>query len=323
MPDELDLSLLHALSLDGRASFSTIARVLGVSVQTIQRRYARLQDGAGLRVVAGVDPTAGGEAQWLLRLTASTSGAQRIAGALAARSDTSWVQLASGGTEIIAIVTTRARSTSTAPQELLLRDLPRTAGVTAVAAHQLIHVFRGGPVPWSGRRQALTSQQQAEISATPPEGRTRTSARDLRPDDHRIIAALARDARATLRSLSSTTGLSESTVARRLEDLRADGTLYFDIDLDDAVVHGVTDKTFLWLSVPPSHLEETAAALMGHPRLAYVAAVTGPTNLVAIALSSSAGGLYEYLSRELAGIDTITHLETAPVLHTLKTVPRL
>ena len=45
--DDLDGQLLHCLAVDGRASFSEIAAVLGVSDQTVARRYRRLR-GAGV-----------------------------------------------------------------------------------------------------------------------------------------------------------------------------------------------------------------------------------------------------------------------------------
>lgn len=40
--DQLDLQVLSALEVDGRASFSRIGAVLGVSDQTVARRYRRL-----------------------------------------------------------------------------------------------------------------------------------------------------------------------------------------------------------------------------------------------------------------------------------------
>jgi DNA-binding Lrp family transcriptional regulator len=42
MLDDLDRALIHALHIDGRAPFSRIAAVLGVSAQTVARRYRRV-----------------------------------------------------------------------------------------------------------------------------------------------------------------------------------------------------------------------------------------------------------------------------------------
>ena len=41
--DPLDRQLVHALQLDPRAPFSRVAAVLGVSDQTVARRYSRLR----------------------------------------------------------------------------------------------------------------------------------------------------------------------------------------------------------------------------------------------------------------------------------------
>ncbi|MFD7134491.1 AsnC family transcriptional regulator [Streptomyces sp. NPDC059894] len=41
MLDDSDRGLIHALRIDGRAPFSAIADVLGVSAQTVSRRYRR------------------------------------------------------------------------------------------------------------------------------------------------------------------------------------------------------------------------------------------------------------------------------------------
>lgn len=54
MLDDLDRALIHALHLDGRAPFSRIAGVLGVSAQTVARRYLRLRTEAGLRAAGAL-----------------------------------------------------------------------------------------------------------------------------------------------------------------------------------------------------------------------------------------------------------------------------
>lgn len=69
MLDDLDRGLIHALHIDGRVPFSRIASVLGVSAQTVARRYRRLCAESGLRVVGLTDPHRAGRTQWLVRLT--------------------------------------------------------------------------------------------------------------------------------------------------------------------------------------------------------------------------------------------------------------
>ena len=70
MYDEIDRGLVHALHVDGRVPFTRVADVLGVSTQTVLRRYRRLRERAGLRVVGLADQDRSGAARWLTRITA-------------------------------------------------------------------------------------------------------------------------------------------------------------------------------------------------------------------------------------------------------------
>jgi DNA-binding Lrp family transcriptional regulator len=350
--DGIDRGLVHALHLDARAPFTRIAEVLGTSTQTVVRRYRRMRAGAGLRVVGLADPHRSQRQQWIVRFTAAPRAAQDIARALAARPDTSWVRLTSGGTEIVAIVQTTPHGTD--PHALLLHDVPRTASITAVSAHYLLHLYLGGPTTWRGRLDALTEPQQRLLHPSAPPTRadppsptagdqrppTRAAGRQCPPTgaggdqrlptgagggyrpvteaDQRLLGALGRDGRASLAELAGVTGWSAATVARRIERLRGTGALFFDVEVDDALL-GVGAAALLWMSVAPAELDRVATALAGHPELAVVAATTGPTNLLATALCPDPEALHHYLTRRLA-LPAITRLETAPVLRTLKAV---
>ncbi|MFI9103516.1 Lrp/AsnC family transcriptional regulator [Streptomyces fildesensis] len=331
--DDLDRGLIHALQVDARASFTLVADILGSSTQTVVRRYRRLSAQAGLRVVALPTPSSSGTHQWFVRLTAATRTAHDIAAALARRPDTSWVRLTSGGTEIVAIIHT----TPTGPDAhaLLLRDIPRTAGITAVSAHYLLHTYLGGPTAWRGRVDTLDAAQQARLraeSATgtgPGTGMTTTmseAASDepvylLTDADRLLLDALRDDARLSYAELAAATGSTASTVSRRLAELRARGALFFDVDIEPSLL-GVTVSALLWMQVAPSHLDAVATELAGHHELAVVAATTGPTNLVAHALCRDAEELHHYLTRKVA-LDAIARIETAPVLRTYKAAATL
>ncbi|MFI1581184.1 Lrp/AsnC family transcriptional regulator [Embleya sp. NPDC020630] len=319
-PDDLDRGLIHALHTDARAPFTLIADVLGTSTQTVARRYRRLHAEAGLRVVALPSPRSTRAHQWFVRLTAATRTAHDIAVALARRADTSWVRLTSGGTEIVAIIHTPPGGPDA--HSLLLRDIPRTAGITAVSAHYLLHTYLGGPTPWRGRLGALTPEQEARLRGRDiPADPTHGEPYPLTDADLRLLAALREDGRAGYAELAAATGSTPATVTRRLTELRARGAVFFDIDLEPAVL-GATVSALLWMQVAPSRLDEVAHTLAGHHELAVVAATTGPTNLVAHALCHDAEDLHRYLIHRLA-LDAITRIETAPVLRTYKAAATL
>ncbi len=261
-------------------------------------------------MVGLADPHRAGRTQWLMRLTAGPHTAQNLAQALVRRADTAWVKLTSGGTEITAIVDTGPGPDG---HTLLLRDIPRSAAVTAVSAHCLLHTYRGGPSAWPVSTEALTDEQQAllhpAIVSLPSGG--------LDEADHVLLGALHRDGRTPLGDLAAATGRTPATVARRLAELRADGTVFLDVELDARLL-GAGMQALLWLSVAPAHLDRVGHALAAHRELAFVAATTGPSNLAAFALCTDPADLHRYLTQRLGSVPEITALESAPVLRTLK-----
>jgi len=324
--DDLDRGLIHALQLDARAPFTLIAEVLGSSTQTVVRRYRRLYAQAGLRVVTLPTPSSTGGHQWFVRLTAATRSAHDIAVALARRPDTSWVRLTSGGTEIVAIIHTAPSGPDA--HALLLRDIPRTAGITSVSAHYLLHTYLGGPTVWRGRVNVLDEDQQARLRAEPDTvgagGRAAGAGEEpylLTDADRVLLGALREDARISYADLAVATGTAASTAVRRLAELRARGALFFDVDVDPALL-GITVSALLWMQVAPAHLDAVATALSSHEELAVVAATTGPTNLVAQALCRDAEALHAYLTRRVSW-EAVARVETAPVLRTYKAAATL
>ncbi|MEU7635237.1 MULTISPECIES: Lrp/AsnC family transcriptional regulator [unclassified Streptomyces] len=310
--DELDRRLVHALQIDGRAPFSTIAEVLGVSDRTIARRYARLRSTGAVRVLGGVDPTALGAVLWFLRVRCAPAASLPVAEALARRPDTSWVSLSSGGTEITCVVRTESEADSEA---LLLAKLPRTPRVEGVTAHSVLHAFYGGPDNLVGKIGSLDAEAIERLR--PPPVPHRPGPVRLDDGDRKLLALLATDGRAGLEQLATATGWSPTTVRRRMTELREHGLLYLDIDVDWRMF-GVTARTLLWLSVAPAHLEQAGQELAGHPEIAFAAATTGPTNLYASVVCANQQELYRYLTTRIAALPAITHVETAPVIRTVK-----
>ncbi|MEU7143440.1 AsnC family transcriptional regulator [Nocardia sp. NPDC046473] len=310
--DELDRRLLHALQIDGRAGFSAIAEVLGVSDRTIARRYARLRSVGAVRVIGSVDPTALGGTIWFLRVRCAPAAAVPVAEALARRSDTSWVSLHSGGTEISCACRTENENDS---ETLLLDKLPRTSRVEGVTAHSVLHVFYGDSDNLIAKLGALNEDEAARLRPSPVP--YRPGPVQLDDGDRKLLAALADDGRTSVEQLAAVTGWSATTVRRRMTELRERRALYLDIDIDWRQV-GLGIRTLLWMSVSPTHLEQTGAALAQHPEIAFAAATTGPTNLYATAVCADQRELYRYLTTRVAALPAITHVETAPVIRTVK-----
>ena len=309
--DELDRKLVHALQIDGRAAFSTIAEVLDVSDRTIARRYARLRAIGAVRVIGSVDATAVGAAQWLLRIRCAPATSIPLAETLARRPATSWVGIAAGAEVTCAVSTESEADTET----LLLTKLPGTSQVEAVTAYSVLHPFYGGPDSLVAKLGSLDTQAIERLR--PPPMPLRLGPVRLDDGDRRLLAVLAADGRTQVEQLAAATGWSPTTVRRRTTELRERGVLYLDIDYDGRL-WGAGNRTLLWLSVLPAHLEQVGAALAGHPEIAFAAATTGPTNLFASAVCANQRELYRYLTTRVAALPAVTHVETATMIRTVK-----
>jgi DNA-binding Lrp family transcriptional regulator len=132
-----------------------------------------------------------------------------------------------------------------------------------------------------------------------------------------LVQALAEDGRASYRQLAERTHWHESTVRRRVEELVTSGVLFFDVDLDTEAI-GIGAPALLWMSVAPAKLTQVGQALAARPEVPFVAATTGSTNLVAALVCQDDRSLYEFLTGEVAALDGLTHVETAPVMRAVK-----
>lgn len=311
--DRLDRRIVHALHLDGRAPFSRIAAVLGVSDQTVARRYRRLRTSGLVRVVASPATDAFGHDSWLLRLRCTPDAAAGIAGALARQPNTSWVTLVSGGTEIHCVIRTRGREETEA---LLLYRLPRTPRIVSVSAHKLLHTFYGGPSSWEGKAKSLTEAEVAELAPPGPGTPAPEPVRSIAGDEE-LFAALAADGRAAFAELAAATGWSETTVRRRLDDLVRAGAIYFDVDVDNDAF-GAGEHVRLWMSVTPSRLTATGTELARHDETPFVGAMTGSANLVASVVCADVQEMYTYLTTRVGALEGITSIETSPVIRVVK-----
>ncbi len=317
--DAIDWQIVHMLAVEPRASFRTLADVAGISDQTAARRYRRLSETAGLRVLGVPEGSRLGWTNWFVRLQTTPGSADSIAEALARRPDTRWVHLASGGTEIVCTLQARTPEQRDA---LFLHGLPGSRRVVQISAHSILHNFNPGP--WRGISQALSATQLAKLAglarpaqAPPGPQVPLTPQALLAPHDEPLLAELARDGRASNAALAAAIHWHESTVRRRIDELCRAGLLYFEVDIDNQVL-GMNVHAILWLSVEPGRLAEAGRAMAAHPEIPFAAATTGPTNLVASAVLRDTRHLYEYLTGELAGLPGVSSVQTAPVIRTLK-----
>ncbi|WP_030440151.1 AsnC family transcriptional regulator [Actinoplanes subtropicus] len=307
--DRVDRQILHALQIAPRAPFARIATVLGVSEQTVARRYQRMRGAGIVRVLARQEPTHRPKASyWSLRIGCRPGTAEALADALARRGDTSWISIGAGGAEVTCQAEVEGDSG-------LLHHLPRASTVLTFSAHQMLHHFPGrGEIDWILPDNDVTAEQRLFLAEGPA---PRSGDARAEPTDRPLLDELSRDGRASWATLAAATGWSQRQVAHRVGELVGSRAIYFHLDVADELI-GVHTAANLWFTVAPAHLASVGARLADHAELAFVAAVTGSANLMAAARTPDARALYTYITTKVAAIEGIHNVEIVPSLIRVK-----
>ncbi|MGZ4216086.1 MAG: Lrp/AsnC ligand binding domain-containing protein [Solirubrobacteraceae bacterium] len=256
---------------------------------------------------------------WFVRVRVTPGGAGRLAQALAARVDVSWVSITAGGTEVVC--STRPR-TAEQRDALLLERLPRASPVTSLTAHAILRRYAGsGENEWRAFGDPLSPHQVEALTASRgprPTGVVTNPPREpgarLTAEDEPLAAALHEDGRAGYAQLAAATGWSPGQIRRRLEALLASRALYVDTEIATSLL-GMAASALLWMTAAPSVLVEAAERLAAAPETAFVAAVSGPANLHATVACRDTEHLYDFIIRELPAIQTV---ETSPIERQVK-----
>jgi DNA-binding Lrp family transcriptional regulator len=307
--DALDRKMAHALQLHGRAPFRLLGAVLGVSDQTVARRYARLRRHGVLHVVGVSDLDVLRMSQWIIRVKTTPAAAKSVGAALARREDTSWINFCGAGTDIVFAAVGGSA-------EVLLGDtLAHTRAIVGIQADRVLHTFYGGHTSAYTKQGTLSADQVSALTGDVPPVKPESPALD--GVDWQLIKALRDDGRATVEALARLVGLSETSARRRVEALLRSGTVRLDVDIDLRLL-GVPLRALLWLRAESGTLSTAGEALATHPEVTYAAAVTGPAALfVSIAVRDPAA-LYEYLSARLPDVPGVAVAESAVVLRHVK-----
>ncbi|MFI9387091.1 Lrp/AsnC family transcriptional regulator [Kutzneria sp. NPDC052558] len=314
--ERLDRQIVHCLLRDGRVAFRRIAEVLDVSEQTVARRYRAMHSDGAIRVHVAPNEHALGLRRWFVRIQCRPDAAWALAETLAARSDVSWVSVTSGGSEVICV----SFSDPARVDRSVLHRLPRTSQVLSFTAFTVLHMYVGSATKWLAFDDPLTPAQATALlagrAATAPP-KTPRPGTELREEDEPLLAELAADGRATVTALSRATGMPQSRVAARVDELLTTGAAHVAVDLAP-VQFGFDATAYLWLTVVPGAIDETGKALSLMPETTFTAAVSGTANLLVTVTCRDLEALYLFVTSKIGALPAIRQIEVVPVLHRFK-----
>ncbi|WP_084522668.1 Lrp/AsnC family transcriptional regulator [Nocardia inohanensis] len=216
---ERDLDLVNALQINPRAPWGRIGASLGMDATTAARRWRRLTD-SGLAWLTAYAPEFATVAY--IRLRCRTDAIAEISEQLCAWP---WVVSVERITGHYALQLTVALETPTALDAFVTGQLAALPGIIEVRPAVGLHTYLEGS-HW--RPQALDPVQRTLL--TDASDRRPPAPARPRPGDLDLLLALGRDARRSSIDLARDTGLTESTVRRRITEMTRSHRLLFRCD---------------------------------------------------------------------------------------------
>jgi Lrp/AsnC family transcriptional regulator for asnA, asnC and gidA len=102
--DRVSKAIIEHLQLDGRRSYATIAKSVGVSEETVVKRVKQLLDAEVMQIVAVTDPLQLGFARQAMLGVIVEGALKPVAEALSAIEEVDYVVITAGGFDILAEV---------------------------------------------------------------------------------------------------------------------------------------------------------------------------------------------------------------------------
>lgn len=273
--DETDLSLIHALQINPRVTWTLLARTLEVDASTLTRRWSRLSR-EGLAWFTCYPRVSSGstgydwQAGAFVEVECVPGNRQSVMDRLA-RSNTVWnIDATSGRRELM--LTVVAPNIMDIDQEVAT-SIATTPGVRATRTHFFRRLIREGS---SWRLDALSPAQQRALL---PEPSRPTRAR-LGPRDFELLRLLGPDARIPASTVAAELGCSVGTAIRWIERLMASEQVSTRCEVAHYVAGWQVAAT-LWLDVPQQELTPVAAAIARLPEIRLCATIGSEANLVA------------------------------------------
>jgi DNA-binding Lrp family transcriptional regulator len=312
--DGLDRRIVAALQLNGRASWSQVARAVDARESTVARRGQHLLETGVVAVTGRLDHLRCGLGISLqVRLRARPGTASVVAEALAELPETRFVTVVTGSADVAAEFVVADHRDVT---RVLVDGLPRPDDIVDTESMVVVRKFCAVEEwdPGLLGPEAVTLLRPDGAHAGHREWHEQER---LTEHEFAVARVLAADGRATYAQIAATVGTSESTAARRVESLVRRGCLRFRTLFDTALL-GLSVEFMQWFAVEPGDLEHVGVQLAKQRSTQYVAATTGRFNLCLNGVLPGYGDLYHYMTDVVGALPGVRTADITLQVRTLK-----
>lgn len=290
--DELDYLLVTALQVAPRADWQTVGEALGLDASTVARRWARLTREGHAWI--SVHPAVRARAPAVVAFVEVDCVAGRlheVAAEIAEDPHVFNLEHVSGGRDLLVTAVF-------ADQAELARYVGfRLGALDGVAASrtQVATTLHAEGSRW--RLDRLTEEQRLRLAGPDRPAPSRpVGGRLLEGRDLDLVRVLSEDPRQSAARLAERTGLSPTTVRRRLDRLEAEHALVYRCEVARAL-SGWPVSVSLWAAVPQSRAPRLAERISALREIRLCASLSGPYNLLLAAWLRSVDDIAPFESR--------------------------
>lgn len=274
---EEDLTLLHALQIQPRASWSTIGQVLGASPGALAGRWERLRNSGSAWVTVHSMVNDQGTQMAFVEVDCLPSRREAVVEALCAVPEIITIEVSARGRDLLLTVIAKDWS---ALSELVLTRLQ----VDGVLRHRTSLVTEIHLEASDWRLDALTREQAHRLARLEPA--TPTVPVAMAAQDHELIDLLVHDGRRGFAELARLTGRHPATLRRRFSRLSTSGIMKFRCELSQERSRWPISCTW-FCRAHPDLVDATVRFVRSVPEMRGCFSTTGESNLMFIVWARS------------------------------------
>lgn len=281
--DDLDLRIIGALQVDGRASWRRIAEVLDAPFSTVTRRGNALLESGVVRVAAMENFGS----THIVELDCEPRRLAAIAQELAADRDIIFLYVLASPAKLFMEVHSRPGKL----ERMSLVDLPALEGVTRVSVSPVLSYPRTLN-QW--RPGLITAQEEAALSDRASMARE-SAPESITSEERQLIDLLVEDGRRTSADLAAGTGLPEPRLRRLVNSLLSRGIIDIRAVVEPSLV-GLPVEAIVWFRVIPNRVAAVSEKVAHHSGVRYAATSLGAHQILVDATFQDLGELQAFLA---------------------------